>query len=163
MAYSKAKGSSKLLLAELAALQDKYGAPVFPSMITLSLKSGISERHIQTVIKSLERQGHIAVVRKKEPGKRPRNYYIVLTPWKTSQSTAQMITEVPAQMITEPSAVNRDELRDLDLKPKIKIPSISPQYPTEQIPSFVKFKLGIDPQSPFGRVLCNGALPGGGY
>jgi hypothetical protein len=108
-AHSQAQGSARLVLLEIAFYARDDGTHACPSMQTLADKLGRSQRHIQTMIRTLEENGHIRVFRDKSVRKRPRNFYHVLRPWRTAQTFREKDQKVPAQTIRE--------YFSLDLKP----------------------------------------------
>lgn len=118
--HSQVKGSMRLILLELAYYVDDEGKNAYPSMTTLADRSGITERHVQRCLKQLEEEGSIAVLRDKEPGKRPRNIYTIARPWNTAQMntdtaipcSAQMNTDMFTDMFTDTMSVELEEEKE---------------------------------------------------
>src|SRR5262249_46048375 len=91
--YSQAKRTAQHFLLLIASYAENDGTGAYPSLQTLANLSGYTERTVQTYIKRLETDKHIAVERQKEPGKRPHNRYTILRPWHREETpTERMIT-----------------------------------------------------------------------
>jgi len=104
------------LLMILAWYNEQYGDQAGPSIERLAKHIGRTIQHTFTLIKHLEANDHLNINRVKEPGKRPRNYYKVLSPGEssTTKNTAQMNINISA-----PIYINKD--KEKSIPPKICI------------------------------------------
>src|SRR5262245_27015728 len=100
--------AAHLVLLALAAYMEEHGAPVYPSQATLANDCGVTERYIEACVKECEQAGYLHVERRREPGKRPRNFYTVLCRWRTipEQASGNL---VPRTAFPEPSSVETQE------------------------------------------------------
>ena len=72
-----------LVLLAITAYVEEHGAPAYPSQATIAHDSGVTERYIEACVQECETAGYLHVERRREPGKRPRNFYTVLSRWRT--------------------------------------------------------------------------------
>jgi hypothetical protein len=87
MDNSRNKGSAKLVLLAIASYAQPDGSSAFPSVSTLSNKTGISERQIKRLITSLENSGELTVERSK--GRKANIYKILMFKPKRQQIVVQ--------------------------------------------------------------------------
>jgi hypothetical protein len=110
-------GAPRAVLSTLAAYVDQYGAPVFPSLITLAHSADVSERHVQRCLKQLATAGYLTITRVKVPGKQARNHYTLLFPWRLPAHKSTDIRcpckDLKPQDKEEKKGVSTDTLRQI--------------------------------------------------
>jgi hypothetical protein len=95
-------GAPRAVLSTLAAYVDQYGAPVFPSLLTLAHGADVSERHVQRCLKQLATAGYLTITRVKVPGKQARNFYTLLFPWRLpAHKSTDTLPQKPAHKSTD--------------------------------------------------------------
>ena len=153
-----------LVLLAITAYVEEHGAPAYPSQATIANDSGVTERYIEACVQECEAAGYLHVERRREPGKRPRNFYTVVQRWRTipEQASGKM---VPRSAIPEPPSVERQE-REKDLQEQsvrgtqiTETPSPNPVQDspavTEKAANLVKSWVGPD----FAQVLQGAPEP----
>lgn len=98
--------AAHLVLLAITAYIDEHGAPAYPSQATLAKDSGVSERYIEACVQESEGAGYLDVERRRTPGKRARNFYTVVCPWRTipEQVSGNLVprTQFPEQVSPKP-------------------------------------------------------------
>lgn len=72
--------AARLVLLGISAHIEENGIPAYPSQSTLAKDTGVTERYIEACVQECELAGYLQVERLREPGKRPRNIYVVSLP-----------------------------------------------------------------------------------
>ena len=103
-----------LVLLAITAYVEEHGAPAYPSQATIAHDSGVTERYIEACVQECETAGYLHVERRREPGKRPRNFYTVLYRWRTIPEQASG-NQVPRTGFPEAPSVEKQE-RKKDLQ-----------------------------------------------
>jgi Helix-turn-helix domain len=83
---SSTKGSTRLVLLALADFANDQGY-CFPSIQSLAIKSALTERNVQVILRDLERRGELVTLR--GAGRGHVNAYWVLPPATTSRLTQE--------------------------------------------------------------------------
>ena len=106
-----------LVLLAITAYVEEHGAPAYPSQATLAKDAGVTRTLHRGVRAGMRSRWLSHVERRREPGKRPRNFYTVVTRWRTipEQASGNL---VPRSAITEPPSVeNQERKKDLQEQP----------------------------------------------
>lgn len=139
-AHSKTRGSARHLLLTIASYANPNGRGAYPSMQTLAADTGLSERHIQRVLRSLETSGDLTIDRVHVAGKRPHNRYHIVRYWL---DTAQTITDT---MSMDPQAK-----REKNLYARVR-----EEHPKGRDPHFIGIWLGLSSGSDAWRRVVGG-------
>jgi DNA-binding MarR family transcriptional regulator len=97
-----------LVLLAITAYVEEHGAPAYPSQATLAKDAGVTERYIEACVQECEQAGYLHVERRREPGKRPRNFYTVIERWR---STPEQVSVKPVHRTSKP--LEKKEKQDL--------------------------------------------------
>jgi hypothetical protein len=117
-----------LVLLAIAAYVEEHGAPAYPSQATLAKDSGVTERYIEACVQECEAAGYLHVDRRREPGKRPRNFYTVVQRWRTipEQISGNLLPRT-SQSLEKKEKQDFQELRDQGTTiPEPHTPTVTP-------------------------------------
>lgn len=156
--------ATKHVLLAIACYVEEHGQGAFPSQATLAADSGVTDRYIEACVQECETAGYLSVIRRRDPGKRPRNFYTLLYPWRT-----QTIPEIASgnqhrgNQIRETRSGNSAALepqdKDLDLqgKPEPRTPIPEPASPIHNDDETYQKGLALMP--PALAAIAQGGLP----